>query len=66
MIETLERTKKNDDDDDHHNMAFAKKEDEDVLVPTKHQSKRNAPASSKISGGSSPSLPEAVQEHQEP
>ncbi|TXG46943.1 hypothetical protein EZV62_026237 [Acer yangbiense] len=56
---------KNDDDDDH-DLAFAKKEDEDVLVPTKRQSRRNTPAPSKVSGGSSPSLPEAVQEHQEP
>ncbi|KAI9198694.1 hypothetical protein LWI28_020695 [Acer negundo] len=57
---------KSDDVDDDHDMAFAKKEDEDVLVPTKRQSRRNTPAPSKISGGSSPSLPEAVQEHQEP
>ena len=57
---------KNDDVDHHHDMAFAKKEDEDVLVPTKRQSRRNTPAPSKINGGSSPSLPEAVQEHQEP
>ncbi|KAK3188447.1 hypothetical protein Dsin_028008 [Dipteronia sinensis] len=57
---------KSDDDDDDHDTAIAKKEDEDVLVPTKRQSRRNTPAPSKISGGSSPSLPEAVQEHQEP
>ena len=52
-----------DDDDD---LSFAKKEEEDILVPTKRQSRRNTPVPSKISGGSSPSLPEAVLEHQDP
>ncbi|GKV01977.1 hypothetical protein SLEP1_g14475 [Rubroshorea leprosula] len=41
-------------------------ENETELVPTKRQSRRNTPAASKISTGSSPSLPEAVQEHLEP
>ncbi|GLU18152.1 hypothetical protein SLE2022_344670 [Rubroshorea leprosula] len=41
-------------------------ENETELVPTKRQSRRNTPAASKISTGSPPSLPEAVQEHLEP
>ncbi|KAL5842449.1 hypothetical protein ACOSQ3_013052 [Xanthoceras sorbifolium] len=57
--------KSDDEDDDDYDMAFGKKED-DVLVPTKRQSRRNTPVPSKISGGSSPSLPETVQEHHEP
>ncbi|KAL5775289.1 hypothetical protein ACOSP7_012846 [Xanthoceras sorbifolium] len=57
--------KSDDEDDDDYDMAFGKKED-DVLVPTKRQSRRNTPVPSKISGGSSPSFPETVQEHHEP
>ncbi|KAL5840375.1 hypothetical protein ACOSQ4_012983 [Xanthoceras sorbifolium] len=57
--------KSDDEDDDDYDMAFGKKDD-DVLVPTKRQSRRNTPVPSKISGGSSPSLPETVQEHHEP
>ncbi|XVE87740.1 hypothetical protein DITRI_Ditri19aG0012000 [Diplodiscus trichospermus] len=43
-----------------------KLENESVLVPTKRQSRRNTPVPSRISGASSPSLPEAVPEHSEP
>ena len=42
-----------------------KLENESVLVPTKRQSQRNTPVPSRISGASSPSLPEAVPEHSE-
>eukprot|EP00262_Sarcandra_glabra_P021318 TRINITY_DN8953_c0_g1_i1.p1 TRINITY_DN8953_c0_g1~~TRINITY_DN8953_c0_g1_i1.p1 ORF type:complete len:769 (+),score=132.72 TRINITY_DN8953_c0_g1_i1:226-2532(+) len=37
---------------------------EDVLVPTKRQSRRNTPLPSKYSGSSSPSVPDIVQEQQ--
>lgn len=36
---------------------------ESELVATKRQSRRNTPAPSKYSGGSSPSLPESVSEN---
>ncbi|KAK6917782.1 CSC1/OSCA1-like, N-terminal transmembrane domain [Dillenia turbinata] len=50
------------DDDD----LILKGEPEMVLVPTKRQSRRNTPLPSKISGGSSPSLPEVIQDPQQP
>lgn len=52
---------KNDDDveDEDH---IDEKIEESVLVATKRQSRRNTPAPSKHSGGSSPSLPESVPE----
>lgn len=37
-------------------------ENESVIVPTKRQSRRSTPAPSRVSGASSPSLPD-VQEH---
>ncbi|OMO64784.1 hypothetical protein COLO4_31822 [Corchorus olitorius] len=55
---------KGDDDEDEE--FHYKLENETVLVPTKRQSRRNTPVPSKISGGSSPSLPEAVPEHSVP
>ncbi|XVF27935.1 hypothetical protein REPUB_Repub14bG0152400 [Reevesia pubescens] len=55
--------KEDDDDDEEFNYKL---ENESVLVPTKRQSRRNTPVPSKISGASSPSLPEAVPEHLEP
>lgn len=58
---------KGDDDHEDDDLTFARKEEKDVLVPTKRQSRRNTPVPSKISGGSSPhSIPEAVMEHQDP
>ncbi|KAL9452115.1 hypothetical protein AB3S75_008000 [Citrus x aurantiifolia] len=52
-----------DDDDD---AFFKNEENENVLVLTKRQSRRNTPVPSKMSGASSPSLPEVVQEDPEP
>ncbi|KAL9392834.1 hypothetical protein Peur_016754 [Populus x canadensis] len=52
--------KGDDDDIDEDDLLSGKMETESVLVPTKRQSRRNTPAPSKISGGSSPSLPETV------
>ena len=43
-----------------------KLENESVLVPTKRQSRKNTPVPSRISGASTPSLPEAVPKHSEP
>ncbi|CAA2993802.1 calcium permeable stress-gated cation channel 1-like isoform X1 [Olea europaea subsp. europaea] len=48
----------NEDDED--DISFEKSEQESVLVPTKRQSRRNTPVPNKISGGSSPSLPNVV------
>ncbi|GLT33541.1 hypothetical protein SLA2020_081190 [Shorea laevis] len=54
-------------DEDEDDEEFISKLNESVLVPTKRQSRRNTPAPSKISAGSSPSLPEAVvREYPEP
>ncbi|XVF26087.1 hypothetical protein REPUB_Repub13aG0269800 [Reevesia pubescens] len=53
------------EDDDEDDFSY-KLENESVLVPTKRQSRRNTPVPSKISGTSSPLLPEAVPEHSEP
>ncbi|XP_021293688.1 calcium permeable stress-gated cation channel 1-like [Herrania umbratica] len=57
---------KEEDDDDTDDDFMFKSENESVLVPTKRQSRRNTPVPSRISGASSPSLPEAVPEHSEP
>ena len=54
------------DDDEEEDFSYKLEHDESVLVPTKRQSRRNTPVPSKMSGGSSPSLPEAVPEHSEP
>lgn len=43
-----------DDEDD----ESIEKLEETVLVPTKRQSRKNTPVPSKVSGGSSPSLPD--------
>lgn len=50
-----------DDEDD----SFSDGEEvvhDNVLVPTKRQSRRNTPAHSRYNGSSSPSLPDAIQE----
>ncbi|KAF5742142.1 hypothetical protein HS088_TW09G00184 [Tripterygium wilfordii] len=57
---------KGEDDDDDDKIGIAKWEDEASIVPTKRQSRRNTPVPSKVSGGSSPSLPDAIQENPEP
>lgn len=57
---------KGEDDDDDDDVVYKKEENENVLVPTKRQSRRNTPVPSKMSGASSPSLPEVVREHPEP
>jgi lysine-specific demethylase 3 len=57
---------KSDDSDDESDDVDGKWEKENVRVPTKRQSRRNTPAPSKISGGSSPSLPETVHEKHQP
>lgn len=41
-------------DDDEDDEISEKLEQDSILVPTKRQSRRNTPAPSKISGGSSP------------
>lgn len=56
---------KNDDDDEDGEDDINGKLEESVLVPTKRQSRRNTPVPSKYSGGSSPSLPDAVPENSE-
>ncbi|KAK3021955.1 hypothetical protein RJ639_046154 [Escallonia herrerae] len=48
---------KDDDDDNEGEEPNEKWEKETVLVPSKRQSRRDTPVPSKISGGSSPSLP---------
>ncbi|CAA2987193.1 calcium permeable stress-gated cation channel 1-like isoform X1 [Olea europaea subsp. europaea] len=50
------------EEDDEDDISPEKFEQESVLVPTKRQSRRNTPVPSKISGGSSPSLPDVVEE----
>lgn len=54
--------KEADDEDDEDDDFITKLENEAVLVPTKRQSRRNTPVPSKMSNGSSPSLPDAVPE----
>ncbi|KAK6133231.1 hypothetical protein DH2020_032992 [Rehmannia glutinosa] len=53
---------KNDDENEDDDDINAKLE-ESVLVPTKRHSKRSTPLPSKVSGASSPSLPNAVSEN---
>ncbi|KAL2495431.1 Calcium permeable stress-gated cation channel 1 [Forsythia ovata] len=53
------------DEYDEDELTREKLEQESELVPTKRQSRRNTPVPSKISGGSSPSLPD-VQENLQP
>lgn len=53
---------KESEDDEDDEVASEKWESESTLVPTKRQSRRNTPLPSKISGGSSPSLPEVIKE----
>ncbi|XP_059437687.1 calcium permeable stress-gated cation channel 1-like [Corylus avellana] len=55
-----------EDDEDEEEVLNEKWENESVIVPTKRQSRRNTPIPSKVSGGSSPSLPETVQELPQP
>ncbi|KAK8642223.1 hypothetical protein V6N13_011578 [Hibiscus sabdariffa] len=57
---------KDNGDDEEEEKFSTKLEDESVLVPTKRQSRRNTPVPSKISGASSPSLPEVVPERSVP
>ncbi|KAJ7967731.1 Calcium permeable stress-gated cation channel 1 [Quillaja saponaria] len=52
-----------DGDDDEDDVVSEKWESESVLVPTKRQSRRNTPLPSRVSGASSPSLPETVNDH---
>ena len=54
--------KESEDEDDE--LVSEKWETESTLVPTKRQSRRNTPLPSKVSGGSSPSIPEVVEEGQ--
>ncbi|TMW93235.1 hypothetical protein EJD97_011998 [Solanum chilense] len=49
-----------DDDEDEDEEFMMKLETDSVLVPTKRQSRMNTPVPSKVSAGSSPSLPDAV------
>ncbi|KAF8409604.1 hypothetical protein HHK36_005682 [Tetracentron sinense] len=53
-------------DDDEDDAITEDWEQENVLVPTKRQSRRNTPLPSKYSGSSSPSLPEVVHEQPQP
>ena len=53
---------KESEDDEGDEVASEKWESESTLVPTKRQSRRNTPLPSKISGGSSPSLPDVIEE----
>lgn len=54
------------DEDDEEDVSSQKWETESVTVPTKRQSRRNTPVPSRISGASSPSLPEAPRNPPEP
>lgn len=54
---------KGGDNDDEYEQVSQNWEQENVLVPTKRQSRRNTPVPSKISGASSPSLPDIVYEN---
>ncbi|KAK7363779.1 hypothetical protein VNO77_05936 [Canavalia gladiata] len=55
-----------DDDDDDEETMSQKWENESVTVATKRQSRRNTPLPSRISGASSPSLPDGIINHPEP
>ncbi|CAA0826495.1 Calcium permeable stress-gated cation channel 1 [Striga hermonthica] len=52
-----------DEEDEEDESLNGKLDDESVIVPTKRQSRRNTPLPSKVSGGSSPSLPDIVPEN---
>lgn len=52
-----------DDSDSDDDIGELHEKWEQELVPTKRQSRRNTPVPSKISGGSSPSLPEVIPEN---
>lgn len=54
-----------DDDEDEETMSL-KWESESITVPTKRQSRKNTPLPSRISGASSPSLPDAIRNQPEP
>jgi len=47
-----------DEDEEDEEVMSLKLETESVTVPTKRQSRRNTPLASRISGASSPSLPD--------
>lgn len=51
------------DEDDNEGVDIDEKMQESLLVATTRQSRRNTPAPSKYSGGSTPSLPESVPEN---
>lgn len=55
-----------DDDDDEEEVMSQKWETESITVPTKRQSRRNTPLPSRISGASSPSLPDGIRNNPEP
>ncbi|RAL49553.1 hypothetical protein DM860_012986 [Cuscuta australis] len=56
--------KEGDDEDDEDDGGNLEKLEHDggVVVPTKRNSRRSTPAASKVSGGSSPSIPDAILE----
>jgi hypothetical protein len=54
------------DDDDEEEVLDENWENESVVVATKRQSRGNTPVPSRVSGASSPSLPETVQELPQP
>lgn len=55
-----------DDSSDNDDIASEKWETESMLVPTKRQSRRNTPLPSRISGQSSPSLPDGIRHNPDP
>lgn len=55
-----------DCDDDEDNESIDKGENESVIVPTKRHSRRNTPVPSRMTGGSSPSLPDVVEAYAQP
>lgn len=54
------------DDDDEEEVMSQKWETESATVPTKRQSRRNTPLPSRVSGASSPSLPDGIKNYPEP
>ncbi|CAB4306119.1 unnamed protein product [Prunus armeniaca] len=55
-----------DCDDDEDIESIDKGENESVIVPTKRHSRRNTPVPSRMTGGSSPSLPDVVEDYAQP
>lgn len=55
--------KESEDEDD--DVVSEKWDTDSTLVPTKRQSRRNTPLPSKISGGSSPSMPDVIEERRQ-